>query len=76
MLRSLVSAGETVVAVEPFHAGTLAFQLAEALADRPARIVEIGVPRETISGYGTVAEIDARIGREAAGIAERLRRLV
>ncbi len=75
-LRALVAPGATVIAVGPFHEGTMAFLLSEALADRPSRIVEIGVPRRTVAGYGTVAELDAPAGLDAGGIARRVRRVV
>jgi transketolase len=62
-----------VVVVEPFFEGTLAGQVAAALAHRPARLLSIGVPRRAITSYGTTAEHDHELGLDAAGIRERVR---
>ena len=43
-LRAVAGEPPLVVTVEPFHSGTLAPLVTEALADRPARFVWIGVP--------------------------------
>jgi transketolase len=71
-LRGLVPPAGLVVAVEPFHEGTLAFTLTEALRDRPTRIVEIGVPRALVRGYGSREDLDASLGLDAAGLRRRL----
>jgi hypothetical protein len=53
-------------------AGTLAPQVAEALADRPTRIRSIGVPRDVIREYGTPQQLDAVVGLDTAGIRARM----
>lgn len=65
-------AGPDVVVVEPLYEGTLAGQVAAALAHRPSRILSIGVPRRVLSRYGTAADHDRDIGLDAPGIRERL----
>jgi transketolase len=65
-------AGNEVIVVEPTFAGTLAPIVAAALADRPARIRSIGVPREVIRAYGTPEQIDAHVGLDTAGIRAQL----
>jgi transketolase len=62
-----------VVVVEPFFEGTLAGQVAAALAHRPTRLLSIGVPRRAITSYGTMAEHDHEFGLDTAGIRERVR---
>jgi len=75
-LREVAGRAPLVIAVEPFHQGTLAFALTEALADRPARIVEIGVPRGEIRHYGMPEDLDRVLGLDAAGIRARIERLL
>ena len=65
-------AGDEVIIVEPMFAGTLAPWVAAALADRPARIRSIGVPREVIRAYGRPEQIDAHVGLDTAGIRAQL----
>lgn len=65
-------AGELVVVVEPFYEGTLAGQVAAALAHRPVRVASIGVPRRVHSRYGTWSDHDRALGLDAAGIRDRL----
>ncbi len=60
-----------VLVVEPFYEGTLAAQVAAALAHRPIRLVSHGVPREIFSRYGTVAQHDQAHGLDEAGIRKR-----
>ena len=60
--------GDELIIVEPMFAGTLAPMVATALADRPARIRSIGVPREVIRAYGTPEQIDTQVGLDTAGI--------
>ena len=62
-----------VVVVEPFFEGTLAGQVAAALAHRPTRLLSVGVPRRAITSYGTTAEHDHELGLDIAGIGERVR---
>ena len=61
-----------VVVVEPWYEGTLAPQVAGALAHRPTRLLSIGVPHEVISRYGEPYEHDRALGLDARGIRERV----
>jgi transketolase len=65
-LRQL--AGTEVVVVEPYHAGTSARQVAEALAGRPHRVLHLGVGRSEIRRYGTWRDHARRHGLDAAGL--------
>jgi transketolase len=72
MLAAEAGSDAEVVIVEPFYEGTLAAQVSAALAHRPVRIVSIGVPREAIHAYGTVANHDHALGLDATGIRGRV----
>jgi transketolase len=61
-------AGDDVVVVEPFFAGTLAGLVSEALHDRPTRLHFVGVPRAVIRDYGIPEQLDHVLGLDAAGI--------
>ena len=61
-------AGEDVIVVEPFYAGTLAGLVSEALRDRLTRLHFVGVPRAVIRDYGTPEQLDRVLGLDAAGI--------
>jgi transketolase len=65
-----------VVIVEPFAEGTLAAQVADALAHRPTRLLSVGVPRQVISRYGTPEQHDRALGLDAAGIRGRVARFL
>lgn len=65
-----------VLVVEPFATGTLAPQVAAALAHRPIRLVSHGVPREVFSRYGTIEEHDRAHGLDEAGIRRRASELL
>jgi transketolase len=65
-------AGDDVIVVEPFYAGTLAGTLTEALGDRPVRLHAIGVPRAMIRDYGTAEQLDHVLGLDAAGIRRQI----
>jgi transketolase len=65
-LRSLGT--ETVVLVEPYLAGTSARLVSEALADRPHRLLSLGVPRIEPRWYGTPEDHSRRYGLDPAGI--------
>jgi transketolase len=62
------AAGEDVVLVEPYLAGTSTAEVAAALIDRPTRILSLGVPLGEFRHYGTPAEHRAAHGLDAAGI--------
>jgi transketolase len=60
--------GTDVVLVEPYLAGTSAAEVAEALVDRPHRLLVLGVANEEIRRYGTGPEHRALHGLDARGI--------
>ncbi|GAB4056091.1 transketolase family protein [Catellatospora paridis] len=54
-LRELATSGN-VALVEPYLAGTSAHVISEALADRPHRLLSLGVTRRDLHAYGTPAD--------------------
>jgi transketolase len=66
-LRAAVR-GTDVVLVEPYLAGTSAAEVSRALADRPHRLLALGVPNEEFRHYGEPEEHRAAHGLDAAGI--------
>ncbi len=73
-LRAALDATGTsdVAVVEPWIAGTVGRQVSEALADRPHRLLSLGVPREEHRHYGRPKEHVAAHGLDAAGITRSL----
>jgi len=67
-LRSLEGGSGAVVLVEPYLAGTSAFEVSSALSSRPHRLLSLGVPRGELRRYGTPADHAAAHGLDAAGI--------
>ncbi|MCI4063252.1 transketolase [Micromonospora sp. R77] len=65
-LRAL--AGTEVILVEPYLAGTSARVVAEALADRPHRLLALGVGRAELRRYGSAEDHTRWHGLDAAGI--------
>ena len=61
-----------VVLVEPYLAGTSAAQATAALADRPHRLLSLGVGRDELRRYGTRQEHRAAHGLDAASLRERI----
>jgi transketolase len=57
-----------VVLVEPYQAGTSSAAVADALADRPFRLLALGVRHPELHRYGTGAELRAAHGLDARGI--------
>jgi transketolase len=70
-LRSAISSPD-VVLVEPWLAGTSARCVAEALLDRPHRLLALGTRRTELRHYGTPAEHQRAHGLDAAGIRRSL----
>ena len=66
-LRSIAT-GPDIVLVEPYLAGTSTPAVAAALADRPHRILALGVGCREIRRYGVAAEHDAAHGLDVAGL--------
>lgn len=65
-LRAL--AGVEVILVEPYLAGTSSRVAAEALADRPHRLLALGVGRAELRRYGSPEDHDRWHGLDAAGL--------
>ncbi len=70
-LRSAISSPD-VVLVEPWLAGSSARCVAEALLDRPHRLLALGTRRTELRHYGTPAEHQRAHGLDAAGIRRSL----
>jgi transketolase len=70
-LRALVT-GTDVVLVEPYLAGTSAGEVTAALADRPHRLLALGVANAELRRYGTGREHRAAHGLDAVGIRRSL----
>ncbi len=67
-LRALVADGADVALVEPYLAGTSAPEVAAALADRPHRLLSLGVANVELRRYGSGREHRAAHGLDAAGL--------
>jgi transketolase len=57
-----------IVLVEPYQAGTSSATIADALADRPFRLLALGVRHPELHHYGSGAEHRAAHGLDARGI--------
>ncbi|WP_026928751.1 transketolase [Glycomyces tenuis] len=76
-LRHLAAlTGDTVVMVEPYLEGTSDWLITRALADRPHRLLSIGVGRDELRRYGTAAQHERLHGLDPDGIAARIRRFL
>lgn len=69
-LREL--AGAEVAVVESLLEGTSSHLVSQALADRPHRLLCLGVPRVELRRYGTPDDHDHAYGLDARGVAGRL----
>ncbi len=65
-------AGEAMVLVEPYLAGTSARVVAEALSDRPHRLLSLGVTRTDVRRYGTPGDHDRWHGLDPAALRRRI----
>ncbi|GAA4580381.1 transketolase [Micromonospora coerulea] len=65
-LRAL--AGTEVILVEPYLAGTSARVVGAALADRPHRLLALGVGRDDLRRYGSAEDHTRWHGLDAAGL--------
>jgi len=65
-LRAL--GGDSVIMVEPYLAGTSARVVAEALSDRPHRMLGLGVRRAEVRRYGTPEDHARLHGLDPAGL--------
>jgi transketolase len=74
-LRALVR-GTEVALVEPYLAGTSAAAVATALADRPHRLLALGVANAELRRYGTGREHRAAHGLDAEGIHRSLQQFL
>ncbi|MFE6968490.1 transketolase family protein [Isoptericola sp. NPDC057653] len=80
-LRALLPAGPgaapSLAVVEPYLEGTSAAAVAAALADRPSRVLHVGVPGEAeLRRYGTPRDHAAAHGLDAAGMRRRVTTLL
>ncbi|MFI2105659.1 transketolase family protein [Isoptericola sp. NPDC019693] len=72
-LRALAGPAPVLAVVEPYLEGTSAAAVAAALADRPSRVLHVGVPGEAeLRRYGTPRDHAAAHGLDAAGVRRRL----
>ncbi|MGW3075949.1 MULTISPECIES: transketolase family protein [unclassified Kitasatospora] len=71
-LRAALGERADVVLVEPYLAGTSAGEAHAALADRPHRVLGLGVPREEHRHYGSIEEHLAAYGLDAPSLRERI----
>jgi transketolase len=70
-LRATLGA-PAVVVVEPYLAGTSAGAVAAALSDVPHRVLGLGVARDELRKFGTMAEHVAAHGLDPAGLRPRI----
>ncbi|MFV2085494.1 transketolase family protein [Micromonospora sp. LOL_021] len=76
-LRMLVDyVDPVVVLVEPYLAGTSSHLVGAALADRPYRLLSLGVGREDLHRYGSAADHDRWHGLDPAGLRRSVTRFV
>ncbi|MEU2208390.1 transketolase C-terminal domain-containing protein [Streptomyces hygroscopicus] len=65
-------AAADVVIVEPYLAGTSIGAVNDTLADRPHRVLGLGIPRRELRRYGTIDEHLAGQGLDPASLRERI----
>lgn len=59
---------DNLIMVEPYLAGTSAWVASAALADRPHRLLSLGVGREDLHAFGTADDHDRWHGLDPAGL--------
>lgn len=64
--------GDSVAIVEPYLEGTTAAEISRALADRPHRLLSIGVPNLEHRRYGTPKDHSRAYGLDAEGLRLRI----
>jgi transketolase len=75
IVASLAGRGAAdVVLVEPYLAGTSAYQVSRALADRPHRLLSLGVREAELHRFGTPEDHDRAQGLDPASLRESLGR--
>ncbi|WPB94281.1 transketolase family protein [Streptomyces malaysiensis] len=70
--RAGAAGGVDVVLVEPYLAGTSTAAANDALADRPHRVLGLGIPRRELRRYGTIDEHLSGRGLDPASLRERI----
>ncbi|MCK0117608.1 transketolase [Isoptericola sp. S6320L] len=76
-LRDLAGPTPVLAVVEPYLAGTSAAPVAAALADRPSRVLHVGVPQDAeLRRYGTPRDHAAAHGLDAAGVRRQVKALL
>ncbi len=75
-LRAALGDGDTVVLVEPYLAGTSAAEVSATLADRPHRLLALGIENPELRKYGDPSEHRAAHGLDARGIRARVERFL
>ncbi|MFJ3303741.1 transketolase family protein [Streptomyces sp. NPDC086549] len=77
-LRAVLAGQEAanVVLAEPCLAGTSAGEVAEALPDRPHRLLSLGVSRDEVRGYGSPRQHAIVHGLGSAGMRLRITRFL
>ncbi|HEX6499885.1 MAG TPA: transketolase [Micromonosporaceae bacterium] len=73
-LRALLGDRSDVVLVEPYLAGTSARIVADALSDRPHRLLALGVTRRDLRMYGTPADHAEAHGLDPVGLRQAIGR--
>lgn len=72
-LRRAIGSVSDVVLVEPYLAGTSAGEITSALADRPRRVLALGVTDPELRRYGTPDEHRRAHGLDADGVRRSIR---
>ncbi|GAA1116599.1 MULTISPECIES: transketolase family protein [Streptomyces violaceusniger group] len=71
-VRTAIGEVGDVVLVEPYLSGTSTAAVNDALADRPHRVLGLGIPRRELRRYGTIDEHLAGQGLDPASLRARI----